>query len=152
MVPTRPDRHFAANWVARYERGWADGQPRRLRDPATGTVRSSASPASFGLDDPGAEGEIGYLVAAEARGRGIAGRAVALLTRWGFDELGLERIELRIDTDERRLGAGRGAGGLPPRRRAPLEALQGRPPDRRRDLVAAAPDELTLVGWGHERR
>ena len=98
MVPTRPDRHFAANWVARYERGWAEGSRAgfailRGDGPIVGFA------GIFGLDDPGAEGEIGYLVAAEARGQGIAGRSVALLTRWGFDELGLERIELRIDTD-----------------------------------------------------
>jgi RimJ/RimL family protein N-acetyltransferase len=98
MVPTRPDRHFAANWVARYERGWAEGS--RAGFAILGGDGAIVGFAGiFGLDDPGAEGEIGYLVAAEARGQGIAGRSVALLTRWGFDELGLERIELRIDTD-----------------------------------------------------
>ena len=137
MVPTRPDRHFAANWVARYERGWAEGS--RAGFAILGGDGAIVGFAGiFGLDDPGAEGEIGYLVAAEARGQGIAGRSVALLTRWGFDELGLERIELRIDTRQRRLGPGGGAGGLPPRRGPALEALQGRPPDRPRDLVQAA--------------
>jgi RimJ/RimL family protein N-acetyltransferase len=98
MVPTRPDRHFAANWVARYERGWAEGS--RAGFAILGGDGAIVGFAGiFGLDDPGAEGEIGYLVAAEARGQGIAGRSVSLLTRWGFDELGLERIELRIDTD-----------------------------------------------------
>ena len=37
------------------------------------------------------------MVAPAARGRGASLRAVELLTRWGFDELGLERLELRID-------------------------------------------------------
>jgi RimJ/RimL family protein N-acetyltransferase len=98
MVPTRPDRHFAANWVARYERGWAEGSRAGFAIlDGDGTIAGFAG--IFGLDEPGAEGEIGYLVAAEARGRGIAGRSVALLTRWGFDELGLERIELRIDSE-----------------------------------------------------
>jgi len=98
MVPTRPDRHFAANWVARYERGWAEGS--RAGFAILGGDGAIVGFAGiFGLDDPGAEGEIGYLVAAQARGQGIAGRSVSLLTRWGFDELGLERIELRIDTD-----------------------------------------------------
>ena len=93
-----PDRHFAANWVARYERGWAEGSRAGFAIlDGDGAIVGFAG--IFGLDDPGAEGEIGYLVAAEARGQGIAGRSVALLTRWGFDELGLERIELRIDTD-----------------------------------------------------
>jgi RimJ/RimL family protein N-acetyltransferase len=38
--------------------------------------------------------EVGFWVAAEARGRGIATRAVRLLTRWAFESLELARIEL----------------------------------------------------------
>jgi RimJ/RimL family protein N-acetyltransferase len=37
------------------------------------------------------------MVAPAARGRGVAPRALELLTRWGFDELDLLRLELRID-------------------------------------------------------
>jgi len=37
------------------------------------------------------------MVAPAARGRGVAPRAVELLTCWGFDELHLIRLELRID-------------------------------------------------------
>jgi RimJ/RimL family protein N-acetyltransferase len=39
-------------------------------------------------------GEIGYWVAAPARGRGIATRAVRLAAGWGLDELGLGTLEL----------------------------------------------------------
>ena len=39
-------------------------------------------------------GEIGYWVAADARGRGIATRATRLLADWARDELGLTRIEI----------------------------------------------------------
>ncbi len=35
----------------------------------------------------------------EARGRGIATRALGLVTRHALDDLGLERVELRIGTD-----------------------------------------------------
>jgi RimJ/RimL family protein N-acetyltransferase len=49
------------------------------------------------IDLEAREGEIGYLVAPAARGRGVARRAVSLLTAWGFDEIGLVRLELRID-------------------------------------------------------
>jgi RimJ/RimL family protein N-acetyltransferase len=41
-------------------------------------------------------GEIGYWVAAAARGRGVASRAVTLLRDWAAEELGLELIELVI--------------------------------------------------------
>jgi RimJ/RimL family protein N-acetyltransferase len=47
-------------------------------------------------------GEIGYWLAAPARGRGIATRAVRLLTDWGHDELGLERIEIIVHEDNAR--------------------------------------------------
>jgi RimJ/RimL family protein N-acetyltransferase len=50
----------------------------------------------FRLDLPAGEAEIGYAVHPAARGRGVAGRALGLLTGWGLGGLGLERIELRI--------------------------------------------------------
>jgi RimJ/RimL family protein N-acetyltransferase/nitrite reductase/ring-hydroxylating ferredoxin subunit len=37
---------------------------------------------------------VGYLLAPEARGRGMAVRALQLITRWGFAELGIERLAL----------------------------------------------------------
>jgi RimJ/RimL family protein N-acetyltransferase len=99
-VPAGADETFVRGWFKRYEEGWDDG--------------SRAGFAIFGHDNVlvgfGAmvdlsleklEGEIGYLVAPAARGRGIAPRAVELLTRWGFDVLGLLRLELRIDIQNR---------------------------------------------------
>jgi len=37
---------------------------------------------------------IGYLVAPEARGRGVAVRALRLVTRWGFEQVKIERLAL----------------------------------------------------------
>ena len=37
--------------------------------------------------------EIGFWTAPWARGRGVMTAAARLVCRWGFDELGLERIE-----------------------------------------------------------
>lgn len=42
---------------------------------------------------------IGYWLAPRARGRGVATRAVRLLARWAFAELGLARIELTCGPD-----------------------------------------------------
>jgi RimJ/RimL family protein N-acetyltransferase len=39
--------------------------------------------------------DVGYWLAAPARGRGLATRAVELLAGWAFGTLGLERLELR---------------------------------------------------------
>jgi RimJ/RimL family protein N-acetyltransferase len=44
-------------------------------------------------------GEIAYVIAPSARGRGIASDAVALVSRWAFDQLHLERLQLSIHPD-----------------------------------------------------
>jgi RimJ/RimL family protein N-acetyltransferase len=97
-VPAGADESFARAWIARYESGWDDGSRAgfaiRARD---GGFLGFA--AIIDLDLEHREGEIGYMVIPAARGRGIAPRAVELLTRWGFDELGLLRLELRIDVE-----------------------------------------------------
>ncbi|MFI5936703.1 GNAT family N-acetyltransferase [Actinoplanes sp. NPDC051494] len=46
------------------------------------------------LDDP-AVGELGYLVSPRARGHGYAVSAVRALSRWAFEGLGLERLQIR---------------------------------------------------------
>jgi RimJ/RimL family protein N-acetyltransferase len=45
--------------------------------------------------------QVGYWLARQARGHGHATRAVGLICRWGFDALGLERIELLAATQNR---------------------------------------------------
>jgi RimJ/RimL family protein N-acetyltransferase len=95
MLPTSPDPAFLAEWLGRYEDGWETGDRAGFAIRADGRAVGFAAYVRLELD--GGQGEIGYVVAPAARGRGIASRAVALLTRWGFDELGLRRIELRID-------------------------------------------------------
>lgn len=39
--------------------------------------------------------EVGYWVMPAARGTGVAARALAMLSRWALDEMGLERIDLQ---------------------------------------------------------
>jgi RimJ/RimL family protein N-acetyltransferase len=55
---------------------------------------------SIGLRDAGeGRGQLGYLVAAHARRRGVASRAVKLLAEWALTEAGLARVQLftRVD-------------------------------------------------------
>ena len=42
-------------------------------------------------------GEVGYWVKREARGRGVATRALGLIARWALAEKGLARVQLRAD-------------------------------------------------------
>jgi RimJ/RimL family protein N-acetyltransferase len=42
-------------------------------------------------------GEVGFLVAPHARGRGYAPAALRAITGWGFDELGLVRVQWRAE-------------------------------------------------------
>jgi RimJ/RimL family protein N-acetyltransferase len=41
--------------------------------------------------------EVGYWIAREARGRGVATRALRLLVAWSFGELGADRVQLITD-------------------------------------------------------
>ncbi len=97
MIPTSPGADFLERWLGRYERGWDDGSCAGFAIRAIEDGSAIGFAAFVHLELDACQGEIGYVVAPAARGRGAATRSVGLLTRWGFDELGLERIELRID-------------------------------------------------------
>jgi RimJ/RimL family protein N-acetyltransferase len=96
-VPTDAQPEFAATWLARYEEGWRDGSRAGF---AIETLDSEFLGLGMfvRLEQEGRQAEIGYVVGPAARGRGVATRALRLLTEWGFADLGLERIELWIDT------------------------------------------------------
>jgi ribosomal-protein-alanine N-acetyltransferase len=97
LVPTNPEQSFVRGWIGRYERGWEDASCAgfSIRDADDGAFLGFAAIVQLDLD--ARQGEIGYALPVEARGRGAATGAVALLTDWAFDELHLERLELRID-------------------------------------------------------
>jgi RimJ/RimL family protein N-acetyltransferase len=97
-VPANPDLAFVRSWIRRYENGWEDGSAAGFAAvDRAGELVGFASIVALDLD--AAEGEIGYVVGRAARGRGVATRALQLLTRWAFDELALERIELLIQPE-----------------------------------------------------
>jgi RimJ/RimL family protein N-acetyltransferase len=95
-VPSPWEEGFEVDWARRYEAGREDGSRAgfAIVDEADGTFLGFAGLVH--VDPEAREAEGGYVVAPAARGRGVAGRALALLTEWALAELGLERIELRI--------------------------------------------------------
>jgi RimJ/RimL family protein N-acetyltransferase len=88
---------------------------------------------SFGLVEVDRErgyGEIGYWVAAEARGRGIATRATRLLHDWAARELGLTTLEIlshRDNLPSRRVAERCGYSDTGELRRAPRAEDHGEP-------------------------
>jgi RimJ/RimL family protein N-acetyltransferase len=44
-------------------------------------------------------GELAYVVAPEARGRGLAPRALRVVGEWAFAKLGMQRLQLRIEPE-----------------------------------------------------
>ena len=126
MVPTNGGESFVRSWIRRYDEGWRDGDRAGfvVRRPGTAAFLGFAS--MFRLDLPAREGEIGYAVAPAARGRGVAVAGARAADGWGFDELGLERLELRIAVDEPGIRARGGARRVPLRGRAPRRCTSRR--------------------------
>jgi ribosomal-protein-alanine N-acetyltransferase len=89
-----PDEEEARANVERGVRAWQEGTWAvfRIAEAATDQVVGGVN---LRLGEH-RMAEVSYFLRASARGRGLATRAVA---RWAFDELGIERIELRTHPD-----------------------------------------------------
>jgi RimJ/RimL family protein N-acetyltransferase len=86
--------------LARYDATFAGlSAPFAIIAGDSGEVTGSISLMRFAWEDRRAE--VGYWLAAGARGQGHATRAVRLICDWGFARLGLERIDLLAATGNR---------------------------------------------------
>jgi RimJ/RimL family protein N-acetyltransferase len=97
--PDPPDPAFPAAWIERYLRGREAGERAAFAalDAANGAFLGSGMAPH--INKPGRELELGYLVAPEARGRGVGTAILRWLTRWAFEEERMLRLELRISPD-----------------------------------------------------
>jgi RimJ/RimL family protein N-acetyltransferase len=88
----------ARMWVEQASSFWRAGTsaPFAVTDAETGTVLGGVG---FGWVGDEHVGEVGYWLRSAVRGRGLTGRAVVLVSRWSFEELGCERLQLRADSD-----------------------------------------------------
>jgi len=94
------------------------------------------------VNDESRTGHIGYWCALRARGRGVTTRALRLLSHYGLQDLGLERLELITDPDNR--ASQRVAEKVGFRREGVLRSHLPHPDGRRRDSVmfSLLPGEL----------
>jgi RimJ/RimL family protein N-acetyltransferase len=97
QVPDDYQESDAREWLEMQARRRAAGSELHLVivDALDGSLLGSIGLADINWEDR--RGSIGYWVVAHARRRGVATRAVTLLSAWGFDELGFGRIEIKTE-------------------------------------------------------
>src|SRR3954465_3965778 len=83
-------RQWLASLPAQMRRG--DALPLAATDARGGSLLGSIE---LRMQAEG-RAELGYVVAAWARGRGVGKRALELVARWAFDVLRLERLEVLV--------------------------------------------------------
>jgi RimJ/RimL family protein N-acetyltransferase len=94
-VPSPYTEEHARTWIEQTVREWDARQ-----GEAAFAVTDAESREVVGaiglrlLEHYSVRGSIGYWVAADARGRGVATNALRLVSRWALRELGLPRVEL----------------------------------------------------------
>jgi RimJ/RimL family protein N-acetyltransferase len=98
-VPEPVPNGFAHQWLQAYKDGEADGTRDgfAIEDAETGEFLGIAGLVA--IEREANQAEIGYIVSPQARGRGIATRALRLVTDYALGEVGLARVQLLINSD-----------------------------------------------------
>jgi RimJ/RimL family protein N-acetyltransferase len=110
-VPSPYTREDAIAWIALAESARTRGSALHLLIAGAQDDRLLGAVGIELRTDPAPHGELGYWVAAPARGRGIAARAVRLLAGWAFETLALPRLEIHVlPANERSRTVARSAG------------------------------------------
>jgi len=88
----------ARTWIEQASSFWQTGTsaPFAVTEAVTGSVVGGVGFAWVGDERVG---EVGYWSRSEARGRGLTSCAVRLVSRWSFEALGCERLQLRVDAE-----------------------------------------------------
>ena len=97
LVPSPYGETEARAYLARVAEGLAAGTRASFAIVDANDGRLLGTAGLMAIDRALGCAEIGYMLAANARGRGAASRSVQLLAGWAFGTLGLERLELHID-------------------------------------------------------
>ena len=98
-VPSPYTERDALEWIASTAGVWERGRDLELlvTDRSSGELLGAIRLVH--TRDDRAIGEVGYWVAREARGRGVAADAAALVARWGLEHLGLARVQILAAAD-----------------------------------------------------
>lgn len=100
-VPEPYDEATAAEWATESTRARESGEALHL---LIADAQTDELLGSIGVQDiryAESRCDIGYWLAREARGKGIMTRAVRLLSRWVFENLPIERIQITVQPENR---------------------------------------------------
>jgi RimJ/RimL family protein N-acetyltransferase len=98
-VPEPYDERSATEWAAESERQRETGEGLHLVIVDADTDELLGSIGVQDIRRAESRCDIGYWLARQARGRGVMTRAVRLLSRWVFDNLPIERIQITVQPD-----------------------------------------------------
>jgi RimJ/RimL family protein N-acetyltransferase len=99
LVPSPYGEADARAYLRHMDEGRAAGRRVSLAIVDAAADRLLGSIALNPIDWEQRAADVGYWIAAPARGRGAATRAVELVAGWAFGPLGLQRLELRAQRD-----------------------------------------------------
>ena len=98
-VPDPPPPGFVESWYGSYQEGCRRGTREAFAIVEREGGQFLGIAVAPKIDRAARTAELGYVVAPEARGRGVATEGLCLLTEWAFSELGMHRLELLISVD-----------------------------------------------------
>lgn len=98
-IPQPYTEEAARRWIEDHERMRTEGTqaPFAAVDPVTDELLASVGLVRIDLTERIAE--VGYWVAAWARGRGVAAIGTRLVSEWAIGDLGIQRVELLASPD-----------------------------------------------------
>ena len=121
-VPAPYEERHAREWMAASAAGMGAGTDLALLVVDAGDGRLLGSVGLHAIDPATGRCSAGYWVTGEARGRGVATRAVGMLHEWARSALGMRRLEILPHVDNapsRRVAERCGYTDTGERRRAP---------------------------------
>lgn len=101
FVASVRDESYGHTWVARYVEGWKEGSRAGFAIRDTSSDLFMGFVALVRIDSAEDEAEAGYVLSSSARGRGAASAGLRLLSEWALRDLGVARLELHIDPENR---------------------------------------------------
>ena len=97
IIPQPYTESDAITYIAITREGWARGTTSNFAVVTDG--RPIGSIGARWLPEPEDGVEVGYWVAAQARGQGLCTRALKLVSRWLLEDHGVMRLQLRADEE-----------------------------------------------------